>query len=69
VAIAASLGFIFGIGGEGVRATWVIALLLGGIIAAPIAAWLVRIDWIDAPDAVRYGVYALIYALWAALVP
>ncbi|GIM96512.1 sulfite exporter TauE/SafE family protein [Paractinoplanes toevensis] len=42
VAIAASLGFLFGIGGEGVNATWALALLLGGIIAAPIAAWLVR---------------------------
>ncbi|GIF26566.1 putative membrane protein YfcA [Actinoplanes tereljensis] len=42
VAIAASLGFLFGIGGEGVNAGWALALLLGGVIAAPIAAWLVR---------------------------
>ncbi len=42
VAVAASVGFILGIGNEGVRAAWVGALLLGGIIAAPIAAWLVR---------------------------
>ncbi|MDO9454725.1 sulfite exporter TauE/SafE family protein [Nocardioides sp.] len=42
VAIAASVGFIVGIGSEGVKYSWVVALLLGGIIAAPIAAWLVR---------------------------
>jgi uncharacterized protein len=42
VAIAASIGFIIGIGSEGVNFAWVLALLLGGIIAAPIAAWLVR---------------------------
>ncbi len=42
VAVAASIGFIVGIGSEGVRYSWVIALLLGGIIAAPVAAWLVR---------------------------
>jgi uncharacterized membrane protein YfcA len=91
VAVAASIGFIVGIGNEGVQAGWVVALLLGGVIAAPIAAWLVRMlpprvlgsavggvivltnvrtllrsDWIDAPDGVRYAVYVLIYALWAA---
>ena len=42
VAVAASVGFIIGIGSEGVNYTWVVALLIGGIIAAPIAAWLVR---------------------------
>lgn len=42
IAVAASVGFILGIGSEGVNYTWVLALLLGGIIAAPIAAWLVR---------------------------
>jgi uncharacterized membrane protein YfcA len=91
VAVAASIGFIIGIGSEGVRATWVVALLIGGIVAAPIAAWLVRhipprvlgsavggiivltnartllrSDWIDAPDGVRYTVYAVVYAVWAA---
>ena len=25
-------------------------------------------DWIDAADAVRYAVYAVIYAIWAAAV-
>ncbi|HEY0000692.1 MAG TPA: sulfite exporter TauE/SafE family protein, partial [Actinoplanes sp.] len=86
VAIAASVGFIVGIGSAGVNFTWVIALLLGGMVAAPAAAWLVRhipprvlgsavggiiiltnvrtllrSDWIDAPDGVRYTVYAVIY--------
>jgi len=42
VAVAASVGFIIGIGSEGVNYSWVLALLAGGIIAAPIAAWLVR---------------------------
>jgi hypothetical protein len=90
VCVAASIGFIAGIGTEGVQASWVIALLAGGIVAAPIAAWLVRYlpprvlgsavggviiltnartllrsDWIDAADPVRYGVYAIISAVWA----
>jgi uncharacterized membrane protein YfcA len=42
VAVAASLGFLVGIGSENINFTWVAALLLGGMIAAPIAAWLVR---------------------------
>jgi uncharacterized membrane protein YfcA len=42
IAIAASIGFIVGIGSEGVKYGWVLALLAGGIIAAPVAAWLVR---------------------------
>jgi uncharacterized membrane protein YfcA len=93
VAVAASVGFIIGIGSEGVNYAWVAALLLGGVIAAPIAAWLVRhipprvlgslvggvivltntrtllrSDWIDAPDGVRYGFYAVTYLVWAAAV-
>jgi uncharacterized membrane protein YfcA len=91
VAVAASIGFIAGIGSEGIDYAWVAALLAGGVVAAPIAAWLVRhipprvlgsavggiivltntrtllkSDWIAAPDATRYLVYAAIYALWAA---
>ena len=91
VAIAASLGFLFGIGSEGIDFGWVLALLIGGVIAAPIAAWLVRhipprvlgsavggiiiltntrtllrSDWIDASDSVRYPVYVVIYVVWAA---
>ncbi|GAA5015246.1 TSUP family transporter [Actinopolymorpha pittospori] len=42
VAVAASIGFLIGLGGEGIPVGGVIALLLGGLIAAPIAAWLVR---------------------------
>ncbi|MDF5757739.1 sulfite exporter TauE/SafE family protein [Spongiactinospora sp. TRM90649] len=42
VAIAASIGFFVGIGGENIDFAWVGVLLLGGVIAAPIAAWLVR---------------------------
>jgi uncharacterized protein len=93
VAIAASLGFLLALGSQGVDFTWALALLIGGAIAAPIAAWLVRhvpprllgslvggmivltntrtllrSDWIDASDPVRYGVYAVIYAVWALAV-
>lgn len=43
VALAASLGFLISLGSQGIDFAWVFALLLGGLIAAPIAAWLVRI--------------------------
>ncbi|MGY1682012.1 sulfite exporter TauE/SafE family protein [Geodermatophilus sp. SYSU D01176] len=93
VALAASLGFLVALGSQGIDFAWVAALLVGGLIAAPIAAWLVRhvpprllgslvggiivltntrtllrSDWIDASDPVRYAVYAVIYAVWAAAV-
>src|SRR5215212_4151276 len=93
VALAASLGFLFALSSQGVDFAWVLALLIGGMVAAPLAAWLVRhvpprllgslvggiiivtnsrtllrSDWIDAPDAVRFPVYALIYVVWAAAV-
>lgn len=42
VAVAASAGFIFGVGVAGVRLDYVAALLVGGLVAAPIAAYLVR---------------------------
>ncbi|GAA0918179.1 sulfite exporter TauE/SafE family protein [Nonomuraea longicatena] len=42
IALAASAGFLIGIGSENIDFGWVGVLLLGGIIAAPIAAWLVR---------------------------
>jgi uncharacterized protein len=42
VTVSASLGFLIGLGGEGVEAPLVGALLVGGVIAAPLAAWLVR---------------------------
>ncbi|MGY1693639.1 MULTISPECIES: sulfite exporter TauE/SafE family protein [unclassified Geodermatophilus] len=93
VALAASLGFLLALGSQGVNWTWALGLLAGGLVAAPIAAWLVRhvpprllgslvggiivltntrtllrSDWIDASDPVRYAVYALLYAVWAAAV-
>jgi uncharacterized protein len=93
VALAASLGFLLALGSQGVNIVWAAGLLVGGLIAAPIAAWLVRhipprmlgslvggaiiltnsrtllkSDWIDAPDAARYAVYAVIYAVWALAV-
>ncbi len=43
VALAATIGFFISLGWEQVSWIWVFALMLGGIIAAPIAAWLVRI--------------------------
>ncbi|MEU8002691.1 sulfite exporter TauE/SafE family protein [Catellatospora sp. NPDC049111] len=42
VAGAASIGFLLGLGSEGFVLPTVAALLVGGVIAAPIAAWLVR---------------------------
>ncbi|MGD7707639.1 sulfite exporter TauE/SafE family protein [Microlunatus sp. Y2014] len=43
VALAASLGFLFALGSQGINVGWVVALLVGGVIAAPIAAFLVRL--------------------------
>jgi uncharacterized protein len=43
VSVGASIGFLVGLGTAGVDATLALALLIGGVIAAPIAAWLVRI--------------------------
>lgn len=42
VALAASIGFLLALGSQGVAWTYVLALLIGGLVAAPIAAWLVR---------------------------
>ncbi|GIL36019.1 sulfite exporter TauE/SafE family protein [Phycicoccus sp. DTK01] len=42
VSVAASLGFLLALGSEDIDFTWVVALLAGGLVAAPIAAWLVR---------------------------
>ncbi|PRY01859.1 sulfite exporter TauE/SafE family protein [Allonocardiopsis opalescens] len=42
IALAASLGFLIGLGSENIDFAWVGVLLLGGLVAAPIAAWLVR---------------------------
>lgn len=43
VALAASGGFLLALGSQGINFSWVLALLVGGVIAAPIAAYLVRI--------------------------
>jgi uncharacterized membrane protein YfcA len=42
VALAASVGFLLALGSQGIAFRYVAALLVGGIAAAPIAAWLVR---------------------------
>lgn len=45
VTLSASAGFLIGLGGEGIEAPLVLALLAGGVVAAPLAAYLVhRID-------------------------
>jgi len=43
VAVAASLGFLFSLGSQGLNWRWVAAFLVGGLVAAPVAAWLVRL--------------------------
>lgn len=43
VAIAASAGFLVGLGSEAFDLGWILALLAGGVVAAPVAAWLVRL--------------------------
>ncbi|GAB7108155.1 sulfite exporter TauE/SafE family protein [Streptomyces phaeofaciens JCM 4814] len=43
VAVAASLGFLLSLGSQGLDGTWVAAFLVGGLVAAPVAAWLVRL--------------------------
>lgn len=43
VAVSASGGFLLGLGTAGIDLGVVLALLAGGLVAAPIAAWLVRI--------------------------
>lgn len=42
VAVGGSLGFIIALGSQGIEWSYAAALLAGGVIAAPIAAWLVR---------------------------
>ncbi len=42
VALAASVGFLLALGGQGIAFKFVAALLVGGVLAAPLAAWLVR---------------------------
>jgi uncharacterized protein len=42
IAVSATLGFLISLGWEQVNWLWVAALMIGGLIAAPIAAWLVQ---------------------------
>jgi uncharacterized membrane protein YfcA len=42
VALSASLGFLVALGSQGVAYRLVAALLVGGVLAAPLAAWLVQ---------------------------
>jgi uncharacterized protein len=43
VALAASVGFLVGLGSQGIKPAIVLPLLVGGIVAAPFAAWLVQL--------------------------
>jgi uncharacterized protein len=43
VALAASIGFLVGLGSQGVKPAVVLPLLAGGVVAAPFAAWLVQL--------------------------
>jgi uncharacterized membrane protein YfcA len=42
VAVGGSLGFLTALGSAGINFGFVVALLAGGVIAAPLAAWLVK---------------------------
>lgn len=42
VVVASSAGFLVGLGLAGIDLSWVVVMLIGGVIAAPIGAWLVR---------------------------
>lgn len=43
IALSSTIGFILFLGLEQFHWQWVIAFMIGGVIAAPIAAWLIRI--------------------------
>lgn len=43
VAVGGSLGFLFALGTQGIDFRYAAALLVGGVLAAPVAAWLVRV--------------------------
>jgi hypothetical protein len=42
VAIGGSIGFLLALGSQGIDFGYALALLVGGVVAAPFAAWLVR---------------------------
>jgi uncharacterized membrane protein YfcA len=43
VAVSASIAFLLALGSQGIAWSFLAALLAGGIVAAPVAAWLVRL--------------------------
>lgn len=43
IAVSSTIGFLITLGWSQINYVWVFALMIGGIIAAPIAAWLVKI--------------------------
>lgn len=43
ISVAASLGFLLGLGAAGINWGFALALLAGGVVAAPVAAYLVRV--------------------------
>lgn len=43
IAISSTLGFMISLGWQQIHWQWVFALMLGGIVAAPLAAWMVKI--------------------------
>lgn len=43
IALSSTLGFLLTLGWSNINFQWVLALMIGGVIAAPIAAWLVKI--------------------------
>lgn len=42
IAVSATLGFMISLGWSQVNWYWVVALMIGGVFAAPLAAWIVR---------------------------
>ncbi|WP_406416431.1 sulfite exporter TauE/SafE family protein [Streptomyces sp. NBC_01614] len=81
VAVSAGLGFLFSLGSQGIDAMWAAAFLIGGLVAAPLAAWLVRLLPPRVLGSAVGGVivvtnartlltsdvlYVALYALWAA---
>jgi uncharacterized membrane protein YfcA len=43
IAVFSTLGFLISLGWSEINYVWVLALMIGGMIAAPIAAWLIKI--------------------------
>ena len=43
VAVGGSIGFLLALGTQGINFAWALALMAGGVVAAPIAAYLVKI--------------------------